>query len=160
MRLLSGQFIFTLRVVLDIAINGEDAPVESKKVVGRNGINARYLEPVLQALVRNNILRGVRGPKGGYQLARPRHAITLADIEEVVSGTRQKDTGPQDESDIRRLVVGPLAAELAERWSRDLAEITLEDLYEKAVKISLTPTQDDVTHKSGQRTGSGSHLGA
>ena len=66
----SRKLLFAIEAVLDIAYNAADTPVQSREITERQGIPRRYLEPVLQHLVRADILIGVRGPRGGYRLGR------------------------------------------------------------------------------------------
>src|SRR5688572_14286161 len=70
MPLLPRKGILAIAAVVDIAINANGRPVAAKLLASRHRLPPRHLEPVLQALVREGILRGVRGPRGGYQLAR------------------------------------------------------------------------------------------
>ncbi|MEE8548688.1 MAG: Rrf2 family transcriptional regulator, partial [Alphaproteobacteria bacterium] len=63
---LSKKLLFAIEAVLDIAYNAGNQPVQSREVTRRQGIPKRYLEQVLQQLVRAGILTGVRGPRGGY----------------------------------------------------------------------------------------------
>ena len=65
-------------------------PVQSGEITRRQGIPRRYLEQVLQQLVRDGVLAGVRGPRGGYRLARERRRISLGEIVRVV---RALETG-------------------------------------------------------------------
>ena len=81
---LTKKLLFAIEAVLDIAYNGGAQPVQSGEITGRQGIPRRYLEQVLQQLVRAGILEGVRGPKGGYRLARERRRISLGEIVRVV----------------------------------------------------------------------------
>ena len=74
---LTKKLLFAIEAVLDIAYNGSAAPVRSAEITEREGIPRRYLEPVLQELVREKILIGIRGPSGGYRLARERRRISL-----------------------------------------------------------------------------------
>src|SRR5207244_510782 len=68
---LTKKLLFAIEAVLDIAYNGDPKnPVRSVEITEREGIPRRYLEPVLQELVREGILVGIRGPSGGYRLAR------------------------------------------------------------------------------------------
>ena len=60
------------------------ASVQSKEITLRQGIPQRYLEQVMQHLVRAGILKGVRGPRGGYLLARERRRISAGDIVRVI----------------------------------------------------------------------------
>src|SRR5215468_7161152 len=80
MSLLPRKNILTVAAVIDIALNAGDGVVSGKEVAARHNLPSRHLEPVLQALVREGILKGVRGPHGGYKLAREARRITAADI--------------------------------------------------------------------------------
>ena len=64
---LSRKSIFALEAVVDIACNARPEPVQAKEITKRQGIPQRYLENVMQSLVHAGILRGVRGPRGGYR---------------------------------------------------------------------------------------------
>src|SRR5258708_13027339 len=77
---LTKKLLFAIEAVLDIAYNGGHAPVRSSEITERQGIPRRYLEPVLQELVRHKILLGIRGPSGGYRLPRERRRISLGGI--------------------------------------------------------------------------------
>src|SRR5260370_35085549 len=73
---LTKKLLFAIEAVLDIAYNGGQVPVRSAEITAREGIPRRYLEPVLQELVRHKILLGIRGPSGGYRLAPERRLGT------------------------------------------------------------------------------------
>ena len=62
----------------------------------RHRLPPRHLEPVLQALVRHGILKGIRGPRGGYELAREQHRITADDILRA-AGTVDEIDAPADQ---------------------------------------------------------------
>ena len=83
---LTKKLLFAIEAVLDIAYNGGPTPVRSSEITERQGIPRRYLEPVLQELVRHKILLGIRGPSGGYRLARERRRISLGDVVRTVRG--------------------------------------------------------------------------
>ena len=84
---LSRKVLFAIEAVLDIAYHTSSEPVQSKEITRRQGIPRRYLEQALQHLVRDGILLGVRGPKGGYRLARPATDINVRDIITVFEGS-------------------------------------------------------------------------
>ena len=131
---LSKKLLFAIEAVLDIAYHSADEPVQSKDIAERQGIPRRYLEPALQALVHANILRGVRGPRGGYRLARERRKITVGDIVRVV---QDKDgrSDPLEEpagSELGLAVLRPLWQELEEETMRRLDDTTVEDLCRRA----------------------------
>src|SRR5438105_15134229 len=83
---LTKKLLFAIEAVLDIAYNGGHTPVRSSEITERQGIPRRYLEPVLQELVRHKVLLGIRGPSGGYRPARGRRRISLGDIVRTVRG--------------------------------------------------------------------------
>ena len=72
MPLLPRKGVLAIAAVIDVALQGEGHPISAKTLAARHGLPPRHLEPVLQALVRDGILKGIRGPRGGYELARER----------------------------------------------------------------------------------------
>ena len=81
---LSRKSLLALEAVLDVALHARPDPVQARDITARQGVPQRYLEQVMQALVRAGILRGVRGPRGGYRLARERRRISVREIFEVI----------------------------------------------------------------------------
>jgi Iron-dependent Transcriptional regulator len=72
--------LLAIAVVVDFALQKDNQLISSKAFAARHGVPPRHLEAVLQALVRGGILKGFRGPRGGYLLARERHGVTANDI--------------------------------------------------------------------------------
>ncbi len=133
---LTKKLLFAIEAVLDIAYNAGDLPVQSGEITRRQGIPRRYLEQVLQQLVRAGVLAGVRGPRGGYRLARERRRITLGEIVRVV---RELDgAGDPLEENIGAVlgqrVVRPVWKELNDEVMQRLDAITIEDLCLRAHK--------------------------
>lgn len=130
----SKKLVYAIETVLDIAYNSSGETVQSAAICERQGIPRRYLEPVLQQLVRAGILSGVRGPRGGYRLAKKRALITVGDIARVVdaieSGNGAGETRPR--SDIGRKVVLPLCLQTRAETLARLDEITIEALCRRA----------------------------
>ena len=79
MALLSRKGLLAIAAVVEVALYSRGRPVSAKVLAARHSLPARHLEPVLRALVRMGILRGIRGPRGGYELARERRRITADD---------------------------------------------------------------------------------
>ena len=80
MNFLSRLQTLAIAAVLDIAMHARGVPVAAKALAARFDMPARHFETLLQALVKANILKGLRGPRGGYELARERRRISIADI--------------------------------------------------------------------------------
>ncbi|MGO9786900.1 MAG: RrF2 family transcriptional regulator [Stellaceae bacterium] len=133
---LTKKLLFAIEAVLDIAYNAGDLPVQSGEITRRQGIPRRYLEQVLQQLVRAGVLAGVRGPRGGYRLARERRRVSLGEIVRVV---RELDgAGDPLEENIGAVlgqrVVRPVWKELNDEVMKRLDAITIEDLCLRAHK--------------------------
>lgn len=131
---LSKKTMFAVEAVLDIAMNGGEQPVRSGDITRRQNIPKRYLEQVLQHLVRDGILAGKRGPRGGYMLGRERRRISLGDIIRVVRQL-EAETEPQDEtvgSPLAHMVVWPTWNKLREEIMARMDAITIEDMVRDA----------------------------
>src|SRR2546428_12745332 len=85
MPLLPRKGVLAVTAVIDIAVNARGRPVAAKSLAARHRLPPRHLEPVLQALVRDGILKGIRGPHGGYELGRERNRISADDILRAAS---------------------------------------------------------------------------
>src|SRR5271163_4490030 len=78
MALLPRKGVLAVAAVIDVAMQEQGQPISAKTLAARPGLPPRHLEPVLQALVRCGILKGIRGPRGGYELARDRRRVTYS----------------------------------------------------------------------------------
>ncbi|MCK5575175.1 MAG: Rrf2 family transcriptional regulator [Sphingomonadales bacterium] len=135
----SKKMMYAVEAVVDIARHATTGPVQSKSLAQRHDIPERYLEQVMQRLVRSNILQGVRGPRGGYLLGREQSAITVGDIVSVV-----RDVDSSGESAAEQIPGGvtaeylrPQLAELDTYLMERLTKITLEELVNQAVPSSV-----------------------
>lgn len=142
----SKRLLFAIEAVLDIAYYGGSQPVQSGEISQRQGIPRRYLEQVLQHLVRTGILAGHRGPKGGYVLARERRRINLG---EIVRAVRQFEGAPDPVqtaagSRVALEIVRPIWRELQHEMLGRLDDMTLEDLCQKAQSAGI---QTDALHR-------------
>ena len=129
--LLAKRGTLALAAVLDIALHARPEPVAAKALAQRLDLPPRHLEPLLQVLVRSGILRGVRGPKGGYELARERRRISVAEI------LRASLSEPDEKSDpmpaLIEYVVAPLAGDISAKVLDGFEEVTVDDLCQKAL---------------------------
>ena len=130
---LSRKTLLALEAVIDIAFNARPEPVQAKEITARQGVPQRYLEQVMQQLVRAGILRGVRGPRGGYRLARERRRISVGDVvrvaESIEDGEEEKI---RPRSDLGLRIVAPLIQKLQDDIMTELDSISIEDLCQRA----------------------------
>src|SRR5262249_26304801 len=94
-------------------------------------LGPRHLESELQALVREGILKAIRGPHGGYVLAREQRRITAADILRAAR-TVDESEEPVSGSALIVGVVGRALAKAESASSDALSRITIEDLARSA----------------------------
>ncbi|MCB2100747.1 MAG: Rrf2 family transcriptional regulator [Rhodobacterales bacterium] len=136
---LSKKMLFAIEAVLDIAYHAGSEPVQSREITRRQGIPRRYLEQALQQLVRHGILIGVRGPRGGYRLARERRRISIADIVRVVRKMETSEDPIQDTSgsELGIKVVRPLWCELQDEIMERLESVSVDDLCNDANKSGI-----------------------
>lgn len=135
---LSRKAILALEAVVDIATNSRPEPVQSKEITRRQGVPHRYLEQVMQALVRQGVLKGVRGPRGGYRLAKERRRITAGEIVRIVAELEVADEPPLNgASPIGEHVVRPVVAQVHNELMHRLDAITIEDLCRRAEERGL-----------------------
>lgn len=130
----SKKLALALEAVVDIAYHGGAEPVQSQDIARRLGLPRRYLEQVLQQLVRMGILKGVRGPKGGYRLARERRRISVGEIVRVLQGLEEPsgDEGPSSESALGTQVIAPFWDRIERDLLAKLDAVTVEELCQEA----------------------------
>ncbi len=130
---LSTKGRYAVTAMLDLALNGTDGPVTLADISENQGISLSYLEQLFAALRGKGLVRGVRGPGGGYYLGRESDEISIADIicavDEWVEFTRCK--GRQNCQDGQRCLTHNLWDDLSQQIFIFLSDITLRDLVER-----------------------------
>jgi Rrf2 family protein len=136
---LSKKMLFAIEAVLDIAYHSGGQPVQSREITRRQGIPRRYLEQGLQQLVREGILVGVRGPRGGYRLARERRRITVGEIVRIVRKMETAEDPLNDPagSELGHKVVRPVWMEMQETLMEQLDKVSIDDLCSRANEAGL-----------------------
>ena len=120
------KIIYAIEAVVDIALNSGPDPVRNEAIAKRQGIPKRYLEQTLQILVKNNILVGSRGPKGGYSLARERRKIK---ISEIVKSVSREDRSIEDlNSSLSQNIIMPMIKNVTHKCLNDLGGISVEEI--------------------------------
>jgi len=141
----SKKIILAVEAVVDIAYHAGGGPVRSTEICERQGIPRRYLEQVLQHLVRHDILVGQRGPKGGYRLARERRRISVGEIVRVVREVEGTDDPIDSDagSEIGMKVVRPMWQSLQSDLMDRLDNLTVEELCARA-RAAKVPSETPV----------------
>ncbi|MGY8997215.1 MAG: Rrf2 family transcriptional regulator [Alphaproteobacteria bacterium] len=135
---LGSKARYAVMAMVDLAVHGSERTVSLAEIASRQEISLSYLEQLFARLRRHDLVTSVRGPGGGYRLARPLADIAIIDIVEAVDEsmrvTRCKEDALPTEgcmSDRSRCLTHDLWAELGDHIRSFLCNVTLEDVCEK-----------------------------
>jgi Rrf2 family protein len=128
----SRRGLLAIAAVVDIALHARPQPVAAKALSARLGLPPRHLETLLQMLVRAGILKGVRGPKGGYELARERRRIAAADILRALADEEKAAPDASPACRLIDLVVAPRLEAAGHAFASSLQALTIDDLCRDA----------------------------
>ena len=130
---LSTKGRYAVTAMLDLALNGKNGPVTLAEISENQGISLSYLEQLFAALRTKELVRGVRGPGGGYYLGKSADDISIANIicavDEWVEFTRCG--GRQNCSGGARCLTHTLWDDLSSEIFNFLANISLGDLVRR-----------------------------
>jgi Rrf2 family protein len=133
MLLLSRRSLLAIAAVVDIALHARPSPVSARALAARHNLPPRHLETILQALVRQGILKGLRGPRGGYEVARERRRITAGEIVRAAMTAAGEDgLAPLPQSKLVDLVVEPAVRQATSAFLKELDRVTVDDLCRQA----------------------------
>lgn len=124
---------FAVTAMIDLALRGEGGPVALASVSERQKISLSYLEQLFGKLRRYRLVDSVRGPGGGYCIARPLNLVTVADIIRAVD--EQLDAtqcgGRENCHDEHRCMTHDLWSTLNAKMYDYLSSVTLAELVDR-----------------------------
>lgn len=131
---------YALRAMVDLALHTEAGPVLRQDISTRQEISADYVAQLFRQLCAAGLLEGVKGPGGGYRLAREVETIRAGDVVRAVEGpvALVHCTLPSDEASCNRVdhcVTHRLWKRLSKVMAEFLDSVTLEDLCAEARKL-------------------------
>lgn len=132
---------YGLTAMLDIAMYGDISAVTAKDISERQDISITYLEQLLSKLKRAGLVKGTRGPGGGYQLSKSIDQIKIGDIVRVLEGPIAPvlcvlpTASPKQCDKIARCAMRLLWKKLGDKMNEVLDSITLKDLKDEAVAL-------------------------
>lgn len=149
MNLLSRRSLLAIAAVVDVALHARPQPAAAKALAARHNLPPRHLETMLQTLVRSGILKGVRGPRGGYELARERRRISAGDIvRAAMSDAAESVEGVAPESPLVADVIGPMVDAASVAYLAVLDAVSVADLCDRASEKRIfadVAKEDDFT---------------
>ena len=131
---LSTKSRYAVTAMLDLALNGAQGPVTLAEISENQNISLSYLEQLFASLRAKGLVRGVRGPGGGYYLGREPGAISIADVicavDEWVEYTRGQ-AARSSSLDMQQCTTRSLWDDLSEQLFGFLGNRSLQDLVER-----------------------------
>ena len=134
---------FAVTAMIDLAICSGDGPVTLAGISERQKISLSYLEQLFGKLRRNNLVESVRGPGGGYCMARPMQQITVADIVRAVdeSFDATQCGGRENCKDDERCMTHELWTTLNGKMYDYLVSVSLSELVAQQLKKAANEAQ-------------------
>ena len=133
--IINKKFLHAVEAVLDISIHSSHTPANAKEITKRQGIPSRYLEKILQELVRQKILKGTRGPNGGYALGREKRNIFLIDIYNAVLAIEKNKE--EVDTQMRFKIINPFMKNITNEIISYFKSTSIHDLYKKIDETTI-----------------------
>jgi len=133
---LSTKGRYAVMAMADLARNGADRAVSLAEIATRQEISLSYLEQLFARLRKSGLVKSVRGPGGGYRLAREACETAVAEIvlavDEPIRATRCVGAGSPKGCMIKgeRCITHHLWEDLGQEIHRYLASVSLEDVIQ------------------------------
>jgi Rrf2 family iron-sulfur cluster assembly transcriptional regulator len=138
---------YAVTAILDLAIHDGAGPVALSEIATRQGISLSYLEQLFSRLRKRGLVKSVRGPGGGYQLAREASDIAVSDViwavDEMVDATRCR--GRENCQGEERCLTHDLWEDLSRQIRDFLSDIDLAQLVERRRVREVAARQDGMT---------------
>jgi Rrf2 family iron-sulfur cluster assembly transcriptional regulator len=148
---------FAVTAMLDLAIDESGKPVTLAGISERQSISLSYLEQLFSRLRRSGLVKSVRGPGGGYRIAKPLSEISVSEIisavDELIDATQCG--GHENCRDDRRCMTHNLWSSLNVKILEYLSGVSLNDLVE-AHKASGDDAKKPITFNTNKSTNAAS----
>lgn len=144
---MSAKGRYAVMALADLASQGRPGPVTLYDIAERQDISLSYLEQLFAKMRRRDLVKSVRGPGGGYLLARDPSEMPISDIvlavDEPAAGSRCTPTQPMNcrDSEVRCLT-HDLWEELGNQMYSYLSSVTLEDVIKQRI-LATSGTMPD-----------------
>ena len=160
---LSTRSSYGMRALVELALASGRGPVSASLIASRQDLSVAYLEQLLHRLKRQGLVTSIRGPRGGYVLAREPKRITMADMVRILDGAngkrpspngRAKQAGAPNRRSRSAAQAGRHAQRIAhavwrsvhERITASLSAVTLQDLCDAVRTDAGEPDHRYVFH--------------
>ena len=140
---LSTRSTYGMRALVELALTSGRGPVSATHIAKRQELSVAYLEQLLHRLKKQGMVGSIRGPRGGYVLAKDPRRITMADVVAVLEGANGTTDGRRAKPERRsggnggahshaQRIAQAVWRSVHERLAQSLSAITLQDLCDEA----------------------------
>lgn len=132
---------YGLRIMTDLAVNGNEGLVSLKDIAAREHLSEKYLEQIINQLSKHDLVKSTRGAKGGYHLTRSPDEITVEDILKATEGSLAPVACAEDNGKCENYcdcVTSFIWTKIYEATIQVVSNITLSDLAQRSLTIEKT----------------------
>ena len=138
---LSKKSRYGITALIDLAVDAKDQCVQLSSIAERNNISVKYLEQIFSSLRKAGLVRSVKGPQGGYLLAKSPESITVADVIYALDGSylledERSVVSGADEKGISTAIQKLLIEQMNDQTDKLLKQLTLKTLVDSSLEYS------------------------
>ena len=138
---LSKKSRYGITALIDLAVYARDQCVQLSSIAERNKISVKYLEQIFSGLRRAGLVKSIKGPQGGYLLAKSPESITVADVIYALDGSylledERSVVSGADEKGISTAIQKLLIEQMNDQTDKLLKQLTLKTLVDSSLEYS------------------------
>ena len=138
---LSKKSRYGITALIDLAVYARNQCVQLSSIAERNKISVKYLEQIFSGLRRAGLVKSIKGPQGGYLLAKSPESITVADVIYALDGSylleyERSVVSGADEKGISTAIQKLLIEQMNDQTDKLLKQLTLKTLVDSSLEYS------------------------
>ena len=151
---LSTRSTYGMRALVELAFASGRGPLSAASIAKRQDLSVAYLEQLLHRLKKQALVRSVRGPRGGYVLAKNPQHITMAEVVQILDGGNDRGDEKGVHSARRSIANGRAASKDVHRHAQRIARAVWECVNERITRsldgVTLQDLCDQVRAETGE----------
>ena len=138
---LSKKSRYGITALIDLAVYARNQCAQLSSIAERNKISVKYLEQIFSGLRRAGLVKSIKGPQGGYLLAKSPESITVADVIYALDGSylledERSVVSGADEKGISTAIQKLLIEQMNDQTDKLLKQLTLKTLVDSSLEYS------------------------
>ena len=138
---LSTRSLYGMRALVELGLATGRGPVSASVIAGKQELSVAYLEQLLHRLKKHGLVISVRGPKGGYLLAKDPEQMSIAEIVRILDGHGERNGKLSELSRHAQPIAHAIFRCVHERLAEALDRVTLQDVCDEAAELSGEPLE-------------------